>query len=114
VEPARPIGFKLTVTQVGMDEDGDLVTSCIVEPSTPIIDRVAGLKGNAQMVWDVMCSEFEDNTPVNIDVWRAACHEFLPQKSDAARKSFWRSVRTLEKRGLVEKTEDGKWQRVME
>jgi len=114
VESAAPLGFKLLPVQVGTDEDDDPVMSCVVEACQPVTERLAGLSENARLGLDAMTELAPDNEPVDADLWRGKCREFLPEQDASARKAFYRIRRTLEAKGLVEKTEGGKWQRRME
>jgi hypothetical protein len=114
VEPAHPLGFKLTPVSVGVDADGDAVTSCYVEPATPIIERMAGLSENARLGFEVLADLSPDNEAVDGDRWHSKCREFLPQQDAAARKAFYRIRSTLVKRGLVEETPNGRFQRRLE
>lgn len=114
VEPAEPMGFKLTSVQVGMDSDGDELMSCYVEPAVPLVERTAGLSETVRFGLDALGDLAPDNEPIHNDLWRAKCGEFLPRGDAAARKAFFRLRQTLERRGLVETVEGGKWQRRME
>ncbi len=114
VEPAHPLGFKLTPVSVGVDADGDAVMSCYVEPATPIVERMAGLSENARLGFDVLTDLSPDNESVDGDRWHSKCREFLPQQDAAARKAFYRIRSTLVKRGLVEETPNGRFQRRLE
>ncbi len=113
VELESPLGFKLTPVVVGRDVDGDDLLSCYVEPAAPITERTAGLRGNPQLLWDVLCG-IEDNTPIVGGLWMELCSEFLPEGDVARRKAFYKAKLTLVKRGLVEKLPDGKYQRRLE
>jgi hypothetical protein len=114
VEPAHPLGFKLTPVSVGMDADGDAVMSCYVEPATPIVERMAGLSENARLGFEVLADLSPDNETVDGDRWHSKCREFLPQQDAAARKAFYRIRSTLVKRGLVEETPNGRFQMRLE
>lgn len=114
VELADPLGFKLVPVTVGIDEDGDALLSCVVEACAPITERLAGLTENCRLGLDVLIELAPDNEAIDTDLWRGKCREWLPRQESAARKSFYRLRDTLLKRGLVEKTEDGKYRRKME
>ncbi len=113
VELAPPVGFKLVPVAVGVDGDGDELLSCYVEAAVPVAERTAGLRGNAQLVWDALCS-VEDNKPVHGQVWQDMCAEFLPEQAGAMRKAFYKAKQALIKRGLVEKIPTGDYQRRLE
>ncbi len=52
--------FKLQVTELGTDEDGDSITSCVVEPAEPVANGVRKAKlpggGNMRVAYDAVCS----------------------------------------------------------
>ncbi len=101
VELAEPIGFSLTPVPVGMDEDGDIVTSCVVDPAT--IDARGGgpLLGNAKLGFDVLCEMSTNNAPVSERKWRDACvADFLEGKD--VPKRFSALKRILRQKGYVE------------
>lgn len=113
LEPAAPLGFALKPIQVAVDEDGDPVMSCVVEPSAAVAERLDGLGENARLGLDAMIELAPDNEPVEASLWLGKCREFLPAQDASARKAFYRIRRTLEAKGLAEKVEGGKWQRRM-
>ena len=82
IEAGQPIGYKLTPITVGMDDDGDMVTSCVVErqeaTATPPSVR---LKGAAKLAWDTLCNLRPTNAPITQAEWKEACREFLGEKS---------------------------------
>lgn len=80
VELAQPIGFKLTPLVVGVDEDGDPATSCVVEPAALTGPGLMRITGNVKNAFDALCSLRPNNTPVDPQEWKEACREFLPAK----------------------------------
>jgi hypothetical protein len=86
VEVSAPIGFKLVPVVVGVDEDGDELTSCVVEPTAvAAANSLERVSGNAKRGFDVLCQLRPDNKPVDMVTWRTACVEFLGTKNTAQR-----------------------------
>lgn len=82
MELCEPVGFKLTGLVIGVDEDGDSITSCVVEPSTAAtaaVRQVAKLKKDSvpEMMYAALCMARPQNNPISDVEWRQAC-EFLP------------------------------------
>jgi hypothetical protein len=106
LELTPPIGFKLVPVVVGVDEDGDEETSCVVQPvasaGSPGLERISG---NAKRGFDVLCNIAKDNRPIHADVWRDACKEFLGAKSLAQR--FYDIKKNLLVKGYVLADEKG-------
>ena len=75
IELGVPIGFRLTPMRVGMDADGDIETSCVVEPAA--IARTVPLKGNARYGFKALEELSPQNAPVDVEDWKAACAPFL-------------------------------------
>ena len=93
-ELAEPIGFKLLPLQVGIDEDGDAITSCVVLPSQIQPRSMRGLKdgSNQKRAFEVLCDIRPTNEPVTSAEWLAACSEFVNSKGR------WYDVRARLKR----------------
>jgi RecA/RadA recombinase len=100
VETGEPIGFVLKPVLVGMDEDGDEVTSCVVEPST--VTRAAKptgrLRENNKRGFEALCDLSPDNSPVYVEKWQAACGAFITKDLS---KRFYDIKRVLVKNGYV-------------
>lgn len=77
MEAGEPIGFKLVPVMVGVDEDGDDVTSCVVEPASVLGKGKAKVTGNAKRGFDVLCALRPTNKPITAAEWREGCVEFL-------------------------------------
>lgn len=105
VEAGDPIGFKLVPVVVGLDEDGDELTSCVVEPDVVRREKVGRLAGNAKRGFDVLCELRPTNEPITEVEWRESCKEFLPKKGEAQR--FWDVKNALLKKKLIEVNDDG-------
>jgi hypothetical protein len=104
VEAGQPIGFNLKSIPVGMDEDGDIVTSCTVEPAVVVHATPLGkLKGNKKNGFDALCDLSPDNKPVYEESWREKCKGFLPKRSAA----FWELKRDLQRAGHIEIDDNG-------
>jgi hypothetical protein len=98
------MGFRLQPIQIGIDEDGDLVSSCVVIP-----DAASASKGDntprpgttERFVWDELCKARVDNSPINGDDLRALCASFLPRSDSQARKSFHAALMRLQGTGQL-------------
>ncbi len=92
MEIGQTIGFKLVPVQLGIDSDGDPITSCVVKESTvaPPDVRAAKLREGSRpkMMWDALCEGWPTNEPVHVDQWFDACREFLPTSDKAAKEAF--------------------------
>jgi len=100
--------FSLTVVDMGVDDDGEDLTSCVVAPATTAIqskplttDQQRGIDTlNAALAHDLF------NTSVPLDVWREAY--YLSKEAatggatdDAKRQAFSRAVKVLKGQGRV-------------
>jgi hypothetical protein len=103
VETGEPIGFKLVPVVVGLDEDGDELTSCVVEPAAAVAGPVH-LAGNAKRGMEVLCAMSPDNKPVEVGAWRDGCAEFI---STSRAQRFYDLKKVLLKKGVVVEHEDG-------
>lgn len=112
VELLDPIGFALNSVSVGMDEDGELLKSCVVLPATvSSVATEAGLKGNAKLAFDELALMSPSNTPVAIKKWKAACTEFLGVNVN---KAFSAVQIKLRKMKMIEIVDEFNVRRVME
>jgi len=102
IEPSAPIGFALVPIIVGLDADGDDVTSCIVQTAAvPASSSGAALKGNIDCGFKVLTMLSPNNVPVRLDDWRAACiKEFLTAPATAS-KNFFKIKKGLLDYGLI-------------
>ena len=80
VEMGEPTGFKLVPVVVGVDEDGDELTSCVVEPDVVVAGPHGRLNGNVKRGFDALCELRPTNEPVVDSEWREACRAFLGDK----------------------------------
>lgn len=100
-----PIGFKLVPVVVGLDEDGEEITSCVVEPDAVAACPAGRLTGNSKRGFDVLCELRPDNRPVADGEWREACAQFLGNKSLSQR--FYDIKKSLKAKGYVLVDEQG-------
>jgi RecA/RadA recombinase len=103
VEMSEPIGFKLVPMVVGLDEDGDELTSCVVEPAAAVAGPVH-LAGNAKRGMEVLCAMSPDNKPVEVGAWRDGCAEFI---STSRAQRFYDLKKVLLKKGAVIEHDNG-------
>jgi len=110
LEGGQSYNFKLMVTEVGSDTDGDPITSCYVELDdtdySPAKQRLTTLEG---MAWNKVKECFQNNAEM-----RTVMADMAPQNAcsiDLVRK-------TLRGRGVTEKdndnTERSQWKRIRE
>jgi hypothetical protein len=99
-----PVGFKLTQIQVGEDEDGDPLTSCVVEYSGVIAHKGKKLTGNHERGFNALCALSPNNMPVEREDWKAACREFLGVSRPD--KAFYDIVTALVAKGIVVRLPD--------
>lgn len=100
VDLGEPVGFKLTPIVVGMDEDGEDITSCIVEPAVVQTAGQQRITGNAKRGFETLCVLAPDNKPVTLHTWKEACKEFLGDRGASQR--FYDLKRVLTARGYIE------------
>lgn len=103
-------GFKLEILEVGVDRDGDTVTSCVaVEAETPPPAVSEEKKGKAERfganerhILEIIASEYADQPSVPMAKLVDNCIEALPApedgKRDVRRQNVQRAVQTLAKR----------------
>lgn len=110
VEIGAPIGFKLVPVVVGVDSDGDEMTSCVVEPDAVGTGPTGRLAGHAKRGFDVLCQLRPDNTSISDIEWKEACLEFLP----ARKASFYDMKNVLMKKRYIVIDNEGLVTRRME
>jgi hypothetical protein len=110
VEIGAPIGFKLVPVVVGVDPDGDEMTSCVVEPDAVGTGPTGRLAGHAKRGFDVLCQLRPDNTSISDIEWKEACLEFLP----ARKASFYDMKNVLMKKRYIVIDNEGLVTRRME
>ncbi len=105
VEAGAPIGFKLVPLVVGIDEDGDESTSCVVLPDAVAENPLGRISGNVKRGFEVLCALRPDNKPIDIAEWRTGCLEFLGK--NAASQRFFDLKRALAAKGYIEVNPQG-------
>lgn len=124
-EPPEPLYFKLRSVTLGMDEDGDPVTSAVVDAAEPPKPKREPLSGKNEVAMQALYDALRDhggtktgdNYPghrkvVHVDRWRAACdaHGLTTGVSDsAARTAFKRAKDKLMDMDEVREWGDHVW-----
>ena len=118
MEIAEPIGFKLHSIAIGVDEDGDAITSCVVLPDdTPAASKPGKPKGkqtNADLAFEVLCKMTPNGEPVDQDHWMEACEEFLPEARASRRTAWFRLRNALERSKKVVQAGNNIYKRKLE
>ena len=111
IELTPPIGFRLKPVPVGMDDDGDIVYSCVVEPIAAAPPTEGLKEGSVQAsAYNALKELRPNNDPITSAEWRQACEEFLP-----ARKNAWNDIRfKLRRMRLIVVGDDGLIRRRLE
>jgi hypothetical protein len=109
VEMIDPIGFSLHPIMLGMDEDGDEITSCVVMPAAAIKSRIRGLRGQQRDVWEMLCEAAPQNEPLDADAWWKSCSGLVSQ-----RNTFNKARQRLVAMGAVVELPDGTFKRRLE
>ena len=120
---------RLDLVEVGTDEDGDQITSCVVVPeenTSPTTRRSQTIRGQAKLALDLLAkviSEAGETPPasnhiprtrkvVRIDLWQAYFKETNISDSDEpdnVRRAFVRNVKKLQELQVVEKWGEFVW-----
>lgn len=100
--------YSLKSVPLGEDQDGDPVTTCIVQPDVLPEAARAELKGPPKVVWDKLDELLRcagDRKAILVDDWREACLDLdcLSKSSEreARRKAFGRAMKALLNRGDI-------------
>lgn len=121
----EPFAYTLRSVFLGLDEDGDAVTSAVVEPTEAPARRTPRLKGQAliamQAFGDALAAhgqimqgeDFPANRQcVSLDHWREACdrHSLTDGASDsAARTAFGRAWKSLQEKQIIRVIDGFAW-----
>lgn len=99
------IKFSLTRLVLGVDEDGDDISSCVVMPRATDSKRAERLVGHAARGFALLCDMSPGNRPVLESKWRDKCEEFLPEKR--TKTSYYDLRKILIDRGYIVIYDDG-------
>jgi hypothetical protein len=122
------IASALEILEVGADEDGDPITSCVIRPADghapdAMTDKLSPSNRRAlELLTDAVAREGV-SPPVNefiptgkicvtVETWRRHCYErdiSVSEEPDAKRQAFNRAVKALLSRGAVGKWQDFVW-----
>lgn len=105
IELGEAIGFKLTQVMIGVDDDGDSITSCVVDSAAITSDRPRPRRGPEQLVWEKLLTLRPDNKPIGWEELLAACLLFLPS-GNRGRVRFATLIGDLRSRGLLDYGDD--------
>jgi hypothetical protein len=105
-------GFRLHIVKLGIDVDGDPVSSCVVVPDPTAVGQEAKpLSGNRQLAHAMLHKTAPDHgvlaadgsfKGVPVEAWRAAFYEASTADNDAAkRKAFGRARADLIEMGMI-------------
>lgn len=113
-DEGQPMGFKLNVVQVGVDEDGDPVTSCVIEHTNNVVAAVEskdGLKAEHHVVLSVLSKAADMEAAMAYDeIRRAAAPEMIQKgKIDNRMRDAGKALEKLEALGYVRKDADGRY-----
>lgn len=118
-ETGAALAFSLEVAELGADEDGEPVTSCIVVAAdgAPTGRVLAPVSGQARIALDQLRRAIEDageplpasnHSPagkrgVRVDLWRRYCYAAFAsaETADAKSKAFRRAMDTLQGRAVI-------------
>jgi hypothetical protein len=126
--------YELEQVQLGTDDDGDDITTCVVKPvNVPIKPKSKRLGPQAQRAWEQLVNLYTNGqarrvTPcllnlegvterdmpmvVTLDEWRLACRNArltTSDKVDAERQAFNRALNSLEKYARVQRYGEYAW-----
>jgi hypothetical protein len=85
-----PFGFRLRPVLVGVDPDGDELTSCVVEPAS-VIALNGRLKPGSRKALLILEEMAPGNKPIAVQAWLAECRE-----QGSSRSAFYVAKRELE------------------
>jgi hypothetical protein len=119
---------RLENVEVGIDEDGDPITSCVVMASETYSKAMVKVTGATKIAYDMLCAAIADlpeeapasarapsgGRTTRLETWRRYCEaKLVPEsdKPDTKRKAFVRACRRLQTTGIVDVWEDYVWLR---
>jgi RecA/RadA recombinase len=116
MEIGNAIGFGLKPVEVGVDEDGEPETSCIVVEVSASLRPITKTKlregSTQQMAWEVLCDARPDNAPITELEWRQRC-EFLSDTA-ADKKAFAKAKFALKRARLITQDDENLIRRSLE
>ena len=102
VELGEAIGFKLQPVPIGVDEDGDIIVSCVIEEAAIRDPRATPRRGTTEeRVWAELCERRPNNEPITVLELLGYCAAFLPKGDTRMRGAFSDALRALRERGMV-------------
>jgi hypothetical protein len=122
-EAAAPIGSRLERVELGLDDDGDPISSCIIV-ATDVLKKERKLSAAPQLALNQLHEVLADSgeiPPVNgriphhtkacdVNLWRECFYKVYPSdKPDAKQKAFVRAFLTLQERKIIGAWGDLAW-----
>ncbi len=118
--------FKLEPVDIGMDEDEDTITSCVVVPSDEQVPKRAKLTGPAKIALDLLgkaINEAGEKPPASnhippdilvcpVSLWKRYCETgsvTASDKPDSFDKAFKRAAERLQSLGFIGVWDDWVW-----
>jgi hypothetical protein len=109
------MGSKLELVELGLDDDGDQMNSCIIVPTAVVDNKARTLPDGAKLALDQLQELIADigeippasnhipsNTKVcSTEIWREHFYNTHPGKPDTKQKAFVRASMTLQKARLI-------------
>lgn len=96
-------GFCLDIVSLGLDEDNEELTSCVISPTGPVT-RSKALTVSQGVAMDALMKSLSDDLfgeSVHRDVWREAFYQASAGSMDSKRRAFNRGVNDLVAHGRV-------------
>ena len=111
-DDSKAMGFKLNVVQIGVDEDGDPITSCVVEHSMAAVapvDSKDGLTPNQHAVLRALTEATDLVDSIHTETLRRTATTYMEVtgKTDNRLRDALTAIDKLEKLGYIEKDEAG-------
>lgn len=106
------MGFKLNIVEIGVDEDGDPITSCVIEhTSAPVamVNAQDGLKAEHQIVLAVLSAADDFDAAMHFEDIRRAAAPRMEQrgKVDNRMRDAGKAIDKLETLGYLQKDANG-------
>ncbi|MDO9068993.1 MAG: AAA family ATPase, partial [Deltaproteobacteria bacterium] len=91
--------FKLEVRHLGVDEDGDPETSCVISPAPEPEKPEKPLSGSLKLALSAL--EAAGGVDVELDSWRDSYYRISPAEPAAKRQAFLRARQQLQSAGKI-------------